>query len=109
MDFFLLREDVIEQIIAGGPPRDGIRSVDQPGFATTDEAVWVKDDTQVIGVEIDGDARAYPVHLLEYHQIVNDDFSGRPVVVTYDPSEIGTDQSIETIESAGHVRAIEKE
>jgi len=74
-----------EQIRAGGPPRDGIRSVDEPGFAAAGEASWVRPGTPVIGVEIAGDARAYPVHLLEYHQIVNDDFSGRPVVVTYDP------------------------
>jgi hypothetical protein len=72
-------------VLDGGPGRDGIRSVDTPGFVAVEAATWVEDATQVIGLEIDGDARAYPVHLLEYHQIVNDDFSGRPVVVTYDP------------------------
>ncbi|MEE2664640.1 MAG: DUF3179 domain-containing (seleno)protein [Myxococcota bacterium] len=72
-------------ILAGGPARDGIRSVDEPRFVGVEAATWAADDTQVIGLEIDGDARAYPVHLLEYHQVVNDEFSGQPVVVTYDP------------------------
>ena len=73
------------EVVAGGPPRDGIKSVDAPRFSSVEEAKTVRPSTQVIGVEIDGDARAYPVHLLEYHQIINDDFSGRKVAVTYDP------------------------
>jgi hypothetical protein len=72
-------------ILEGGPRRDGIRSVDEPRFVGAEAATWVAADSQVIGVEIEGDARAYPVHLLEYHQIVNDEFAGKPVVVTYDP------------------------
>lgn len=75
----------VEAILAGGPERDGIRSVDEPRFAEVEAATWATPHTQVIGLEIDGDARAYPIHLLEYHQIVNDEFSGRPVAVTYDP------------------------
>jgi hypothetical protein len=75
----------VGSILPGGPRRDGIRSVDEPRFAAADDVTWVAPDTQVIGIEIDGEARAYPVHLLEYHQIVNDAFGSRPVVVTYDP------------------------
>ena len=72
-------------IRGGGPPRDGIRSVDTPGFVAPDEATWVGEGTPVIGVAVGDTARAYPVHLLEYHQIVNDRFGETPVVVTYDP------------------------
>ena len=74
-----------EAIVAGGPGRDGIRSVDAPEFAPPDEATWVAADTPVLGVEAGGEARSYPVHLLEYHQIVNDVLGGVSVAITYDP------------------------
>jgi len=74
-----------EAIVAGGPGRDGIRSVDAPEFAPPEEATWVAADTPVLGVEAGGEARVYPVHLLEYHQIVNDVLGGVPVAITYDP------------------------
>jgi len=74
-----------EKIIEGGPGRDDIRSVDEPGFVEPAEATWVAADTPVLGVEIDGVARAYPVHLLEFHQVVNDRVAGVPVAVTLDP------------------------
>jgi len=73
------------EIIAGGPPRDGIRAVDAPEFATPSDATWVAPENLVIGIEHGGDAHAYPVHILEYHQVVNDAVGGTPIVVTYDP------------------------
>jgi hypothetical protein len=72
-------------LVAGGPGRDGIKSVDEPEFSHIGEATWVGRDTEVIGVELDGASRAYPVRMLEYHQVVNDEIDGTPVVVTYDP------------------------
>jgi hypothetical protein len=72
-------------IVAGGPGRDGIRSVDAPEFAPAGEASWVAAETPVLGVEAGSEARIYPVHLLEYHQIVNDVLGGVPVAITYDP------------------------
>ncbi len=74
-----------DAILAGGPPRDGIRSVDEPGFVPAEEARWVEPRNVVIGVALGGEARAYPVHVLEWHQVVNDTVGGVPVVVTYDP------------------------
>lgn len=74
-----------ESIRGGGPKRDQIRAVDAPEFVAAGEATWVKSDTVVIGVELDGVAHLYPVHLMEYHQIVNDDIAGIPIVLTYDP------------------------
>ncbi|MCZ6464282.1 MAG: DUF3179 domain-containing protein [Proteobacteria bacterium] len=74
-----------EKILPGGPQRDGIKSVDEPVFVSAEEASWVAPDTPVIGVAIGDQARAYPVHLIEYHQIVNDEIGGTPVAVTYDP------------------------
>ena len=68
-----------DSILAGGPPRDGIRSVDSPEFVPAAEAGWVKGTTPVIGVVLKGEARAYPTHLLEYHQVVNDLLGEVPV------------------------------
>ncbi len=73
------------KILRGGPARDGIRSVDQPEFVEPAHATWVAAGTPVIGVVVGDDARAYPIHLIEYHQIANDRIGGVPVVVTYDP------------------------
>jgi len=74
-----------EQVVAGGPPRDGIRSVDAPEFVAAAQARWVQGTTPVLGVATNGAARAYPIHLLEYHQVVNDTLGGVPIAVTYDP------------------------
>jgi hypothetical protein len=69
----------------GGPARDAIHSVDAPEFVPAAEASWAPPPVAAIGVEIGGEARAYPIHLMEYHQIVNDSIAGVPVAVTYDP------------------------
>ncbi len=73
------------KIIAGGPGRDGIHAVDAPSFAGPEAADAIAPETPVIGVSIDGDARAYPIPILEYHQIVNDTVGGVPIAVSYDP------------------------
>jgi hypothetical protein len=84
---FDLRSAVVSPgtIIAGGPPRDGIRGVDAPQFVSPGEATWAPPLVPVIGVAFGGEARAYPVHLLEYHQVVNDRLGETPVTITYDP------------------------
>lgn len=74
-----------EKIIEGGPPRDGIKSVDDPSFATPDGSKAVTGRTPVHGLALGDAAHVYPEHLMEYHQIVNDALGGRPVVATYDP------------------------
>jgi hypothetical protein len=72
-------------LVGGGPGRDGIKSVDAPEFSDIGSATWVGRDTEVLGVVIEGEARAYPLRMLEYHQIVNDVVGGVPIAVTYDP------------------------
>lgn len=72
-------------LVSGGPGRDGIKSVDAPEFSPIQDAGWIGRDTEVIGVVVGGEAKAYPVRMLEFHQIVNDTIGGVPVVVTYDP------------------------
>lgn len=73
-----------EEIRPGGPDRDGIPSIDEPRFAAAAEA-RVPGLEPVVTVAIDGEARAYPLRILIWHQIVNDRVGGVPVAVTYCP------------------------
>jgi hypothetical protein len=74
------------EIISGGPPRDGIPPIDRPSFTTSSEAAgWLKDVEPVVVFEEKGEARAYPLQILIWHEIVNDEVAGRPVVVTFCP------------------------
>lgn len=75
-----------EDILPGGPPPDGIPSIDDPGFVTVDEAdAWLSDSEPVVTVELGDETRAYPVQILIWHEIVNDTVDGVPVAVTYCP------------------------
>jgi hypothetical protein len=74
------------RIVEGGPGKDGIHSVDAPKFTELPKAPWLARETEVLGLELEGKGtRAYPVRMLEYHQIVNDVVGDVPVAVTYDP------------------------
>jgi hypothetical protein len=73
------------EIISGGPPPDGIPPIDEPRFLPTDEVSFLADDEPVLALEIGGEARAYPVQVLIWHEIVNDTVAGVPVSVTYCP------------------------
>lgn len=73
-------------ILSGGPPRDGIPSIDDPQFVSVAAAeAWLADVEPVVVVEINGDARAYPLQILTWHEIVNDTVGDLPVVVTFCP------------------------
>jgi hypothetical protein len=75
-----------DEILSGGPPRDGIPSIDQPQFVDPDEAAgWLAGNEPVIALEIAGDARAYPLQILTWHEIVNDTVGEVPVIVTFCP------------------------
>jgi hypothetical protein len=74
------------EILSGGPPKDGIPSIDEPKFISAGEAnAWLKDNEPVILFQNNDDARAYPLQILIWHEIVNDTVSGMPVVVTFCP------------------------
>jgi hypothetical protein len=73
------------EILGGGPGRDGIPSLDYPDFVAADEADFLKPKDRVLGISINGVARAYPVRILNYHEIVNDAFAGTALAVTYCP------------------------
>ena len=73
-----------DEIISGGPPKDGIPSIDDPQFVAV-AAADLPATEPVIGLVIEGDARAYPLRILIWHEIVNDVVGGVPVAVTFCP------------------------
>ncbi|MBC7285627.1 DUF3179 domain-containing protein [Hoeflea sp.] len=79
------------EILSGGPPRDGIPSIDTPQFVRlkngkpSEWASRLRDKEPVISIEISGDARAYPLRILMWHEIVNDEVGVMPIAVTYCP------------------------
>ncbi|MEQ9812408.1 MAG: DUF3179 domain-containing protein [Azospirillaceae bacterium] len=79
------RHDVpFDEIISGGPPRDGIPAIDAPEFTPAADADLGPTEP-VMSVIVDDDARAYPLRILIWHEIVNDTVGGLPLVVTYCP------------------------
>ena len=66
-------------------PRDAIPALFDPVFAPAAEARFLPDDTRVVVLEIDRDARAYPLIILDRHELVNDRVGGRPVLVSWCP------------------------
>ena len=76
----------LDEIVPGGPPPDGIPAIDKPKFVAPREAdAWLNAKEPVLAVEVNGEARAYPLQILTWHEIVNDTVGGRAVSVTYCP------------------------
>ena len=74
------------QIMSGGPPPDGIPSIDAPTFQSVQSASqWLEPDDVVLGVEHNGEAKAYPIRILNWHEIVNDTIGDTPIAATYCP------------------------
>ncbi len=74
------------EILSGGPPKDGIPSIDAPNFQSTREAdEWLEDREPVVFVQVGEDARAYPIQILMWHEIVNDTVGGAPLIVSFCP------------------------
>ncbi len=74
-----------DEIISGGPPKDGIPSIDDPQFVPVAEATGIAEREPVIRLAVGDDVRAYPLAVLIWHEIVNDTVGGVPVAVTYCP------------------------
>lgn len=74
------------QIVSGGPPKDGIPSIDDPKFQSPEEAdAWLEGSDPVMVLEVGGEVKAYPLRILVKHEIANDRVGGQPVAVTYCP------------------------
>lgn len=80
------REALRDNLVSGGPGKDGIPSIDEPKFVDAETAdQTLGDASRVFGIVIDGDARAYPHRILVWHEIANDVVGGKPVSITYCP------------------------
>ncbi|MGF1599197.1 MAG: DUF3179 domain-containing protein [Acidimicrobiales bacterium] len=74
-----------DEIRSGGPPPDGIPPIDDPMFQPASTVDWLDDVEPVLLLEIGDEARAYPVQIMTWHEIVNDTFGDVPVTVSYCP------------------------
>ena len=83
----LLPEPLVSplDVLSGGPAPDGIPSIDAPEFERAAEVEWLQPQEAVVTLTLNGDARAYPVQVMIWHEIVNDTIGGEPVTVTYCP------------------------
>lgn len=76
----------LHEIVSGGPPKDGIPAIDRPRFESARAADrWLDDNEPVMVVEHQGTAKAYPLGILIWHEIVNDEVADLPVAVTFCP------------------------
>ena len=73
----------VDEIISGGPPRDGIPALTEPEYVAAEKADFMRPDEQVIGLSYRGEARAYPLRIMSWHELVNDRMGDLPVLVSW--------------------------
>ncbi|MEM7564260.1 MAG: DUF3179 domain-containing protein [Pseudomonadota bacterium] len=73
------------EILHGGPPRDGIPALSDPKMIAAEDADYLQDHDRVIGIRLEDETRAYPISILNWHEIVNDEIGARRFAVTYCP------------------------
>jgi hypothetical protein len=73
----------LDEIESGGPPKDGSPARTNPVYVPADQATFMRNQEQVLGVVLNGVARAYPTRILSWHELVNDRFGGLPVLVSW--------------------------
>ena len=74
-----------KEILSGGPPPDGIPALDHPTFVRASDVTYLKDREPVLVLQLGADARAYPIEIMTWHEIVNDTVDDTPVAVSYCP------------------------
>lgn len=87
-----------EQIVGGGPGKDGIPSIDNPRFAPVSEIDYIPDDRRIVGIKVGSTVKAYPHQILDWHEIVNDEVGGKSVAITFCPltgTAIGWDREVD--------------
>ena len=75
----------LDEIRSGGPPPDGIPPIDAPRFEHAGTVDWLGETEPVLALEIDGEARAYPLQVMTWHELVNDAIGDTPVTISYCP------------------------
>lgn len=75
----------VEEILQGGPPKDGIPAIDRPAFVGARDATDLRPDDMVLAIFRNGIAKAYPIRVLNWHEVVNDRFGADNIVITFCP------------------------
>ncbi len=75
----------LHEILSGGPGKDGIPAIDDPKFVQPKQATFLSDSDRILGLEIDGQAKAYPINILDWHEVVNDNINDTYFAVTFCP------------------------
>jgi hypothetical protein len=75
----------LEEIVSGGPGKDGIPAILKPVFLPAKQVTFLTDEDRILGLSRTDQAKAYPIKILNWHEIVNDTIGGQPVVITYCP------------------------
>ena len=75
----------VEEILQGGPPKDGIPAIDRPAFLGAREVADLRPDDMVLAIVRNGIAKAYPIRILNWHEVVNDRFGADNIVITFCP------------------------
>lgn len=75
----------VDEILSGGPAKDGIPAIDKPVFLKASNATNAKANERILGISRNGVSKAYPINILNYHEIVNDHFGEEAIAVTYCP------------------------
>ncbi|MDJ0777778.1 MAG: DUF3179 domain-containing protein [Gammaproteobacteria bacterium] len=75
----------VNEIRHGGPPRDGIPALSAPKMLGAAEVDYIEPQDRIVGIEIGGEARAYPIDILNWHEIVNDSIGDSHFAITYCP------------------------
>ncbi len=73
------------EILHGGPPKDGIPAISNPKLVAANQANYINDEDRIVGISIGGVARAYPIAILNWHEIVNDRIKNQHFAITYCP------------------------
>lgn len=73
----------VDEILSGGPPKDGIPALLNPTFEPSNKASFLQKNDKVIGVTVAGQSKAYPIKILNWHEAVNDTLGGQDIVVTF--------------------------
>lgn len=78
-------DELADNVVSGGPGKDGIPSIDRPQFVDASAAEFLREQDPVFGLIHRGEVRAYPQIILVWHEIVNDTLAGEPLTITYCP------------------------
>jgi hypothetical protein len=73
----------LEHVVWGGVAKDSIAALNMPKVISVAEAEYLQEGEMIFGVYLNGEARAYPLRFLDWHELVNDELGGEPIVLSY--------------------------